>query len=262
MIIDKFLMDQLLEAEKRTDKRKMDEYRKVTIEKDVVSSAEGSARVKIGDTEVIAGIKLDIGTPYPDRKDEGNLMVNAEFLPLASANFESGPPSDESIELARVVDRAIRESKCLDMKKLCIEKGVKVWMVNIDIDILNHDGNLIDAANLAAITALKTAKMPKLVKQGDDYEIDYTEKKGELPLSCIPVSTTFVKIGKKIITDPSGLEETAMDARLTIGTFEDGKNIMYSSIQKGGLVGITLEELDQMLEMAAEKGKELRKRVK
>ncbi|MCK4348697.1 MAG: RNA-binding protein, partial [Thermoplasmatales archaeon] len=48
---------------KRADERKFDEFRNIEIETGFISKAEGSARVKIGNTQVIAGIKMDIGDP-------------------------------------------------------------------------------------------------------------------------------------------------------------------------------------------------------
>src|SRR3989338_8090270 len=88
----------------RLDGRKFDEYRKINVEYGISSrSAEGSARVKIGKTEVVAGVKLEIGKPYSDRPDEGSIMVSMEFLPLSNPEFESGPPGIDSIELSRVV---------------------------------------------------------------------------------------------------------------------------------------------------------------
>lgn len=91
--------------DKREDGRELDEYRDISIETDVISKAEGSARVKIGDTQVIVGIKPQIGAPFPDTPDLGVLMTNCEMLPMADPTFEPGPPSEDSIELARVVDR-------------------------------------------------------------------------------------------------------------------------------------------------------------
>ena len=137
----------LLMTEKRFGGRKLDEFRKIEVEYGVsAKSAEGSARVKIGDTEVIAGIKMEVGVPYPDQPEKGTLMAGVELLPLSSPEFESGPPSIKSIELARVVvDRGIRESDALDLKKLCIKKGEKMWMVIIDNYSINDDGNLADA---------------------------------------------------------------------------------------------------------------------
>jgi len=114
---------------KRFDNRKPDEFREITIETGVAKNAEGSARVKIGKTEVLVGVKMNIGEPYPDSPDKGNLMTTAELLPLSSPRIQLGRPGIESIELARVIDRGIRESKFIQLDKLCIKKGEKVWNV-------------------------------------------------------------------------------------------------------------------------------------
>ena len=90
----------LLDKDKRIDGRKFDEMRNIEISYDVSKHAEGAARVKIGDTEVIVGVKLEVGEPFPDKLDEGTIIVGAEMLPLSSADFESGPPNVDSIELA------------------------------------------------------------------------------------------------------------------------------------------------------------------
>lgn len=244
-----------MENGKRLDNRRFEEYRNVTIEKNVVSSAEGSARVRIGNTEVVVGVKFGVGTPFADTPDEGILMVAAELLPLASPDFESGPPREEAIEISRVVDRAIRESKVIDFKKLCIMPKEKVWIIYVDIDVLDNDGNMIDAASLAAAAALTSARLPKLDEEG---AIDYDQKGVEaLPMEGTPVSTTFIKIGNTLLADPSLLEMSALDARLTIGTFEkDGAHIC--SMQKGGPEGFTVEEIEKIMELAERKGAELR----
>ena len=106
----------------RIDKRKPDHYREIFIEKNPIEKPEGSARVKIGKTDVMVGVKMDVGEPFPDKLDEGILITGAEFSQLASSTFEGGPPREDSIELARVVHRGIRESGAIDTKKLCIKK--------------------------------------------------------------------------------------------------------------------------------------------
>jgi exosome complex component RRP42 len=254
--VDPQLIKQMADEGKRIDNRSANEYREISIETGVIKSAEGSARVKIGNTEVVAGVKMGIGDPFSDTPDEGVLMVGAEFVPLASPEFESGPPGEDAIELARVCDRAIRESKIMDTKKLCIKEGEKVWMVFVDIDILDDDGNLIDASSLAAIAALSTAKYPKIDEKGD---IVFGEKTDvPLPLSGVALSTTFVKLGNTIFVDPSLPEVEALDARLTIGTFSRDGKTWLSSMQKGGSDGFTVDEIEKIIDLAMQKGDELR----
>ena len=237
----------------RYDSRKLLDYRDIKIEYGASVNAEGSARVKIGDTEIIAGVKLEIGEPYPDIPEEGVLIVGAEFLPMANPDFESGPPGIQAIELARIVDRGIRESKTIDVKKLCIEKGEKVWMMLVDICPINDSGNLIDCAGLAALAALKDTRFPKV----EDDKVDYTEKTDKrLELTKLPIPVTVLKIGKNFIVDANLDEETAIDARLTVTSTEDGK---LCAMQKGGDRALTTEDIKKMIDIGIEKGKELRK---
>ncbi len=240
----------------RYDGRGLLDFRKIEIETGVSKSAEGSARVKLGETEVIAGVKMELGKPYPDTPDEGTIMVGAELIPLSSPDFESGPPDIKSIEIARVVDRGIRESKAIDFKKLCIKEGEKSWIVTIDIVTINDAGNLQDASYLAAMAAVKDARFPKLEGEKVNYK-ELTETK--LPLTKEPVEVTVLKIGDKLIVDPSTEEEKLIDARLTIAITEDGR---LCALQKGGDYPLSLDEIDAMIGIAAEKTKELRSALK
>ena len=236
----------------RLDGRQPDEFRPVTIEIGFIATAEGSARVCCGDTEVLAGIKMGVGKPYPDTPNRGVLMVNAELLPLSSPLFEQGPPSSEAIELARVIDRGIRESKTIDDKALCITAGESVWMANVDICPLNTDGNLIDVGALAAIAALKDARMPSIVDGKPDYKHRTDER---LPVSGTPIPVTVIKIGDVLLVDPTMLEFSAADARLTVTTEEDGT---LCALQKGGEGTLTIDDVDRMVDLATVKARELR----
>ena len=251
---DQYLIN-LASKGQRVDKRKMDEFRKIVIEKNAIEKAEGSARVKIGKTEVIAGVKMSIGTPYPDKPDDGVMIVGAELSPMASPDFETGPPGEDAIELARVVDRGIRESGTIDTKKLCIEKGEKVWMMNVDIHILNHSGNLIDACSLAAITALWNTNYPEL--KGD--KINYEKKSSKkLPIKLKPIMITVNRLGESMILDAGLEEEKSRSMRLSISV-KDDDNIC--AIQKGGIGSLTLDETLKAIDLAIKKSKEIRKLV-
>lgn len=245
----------LLSKQTRLDGRQANEYREVTVEKNVTKNAEGSARVKIGETEVIAGVKMEVMTPYSDQPDVGSMMVNVELYPMSSPDFEPGPPSIDAIEMARVTDRAIRESKMIDVKKLCITPGEKAWMVVIDICSINDAGNLFDAMYLAALAALEEARFPEFDGENIDYK-KLTDQK--VPLSERPVSITVYKYGDHLVIDPDNVEEKVYDARLTVGVREDGQ---LCSMQKGGDSVFSLEQIGQMIDLATEKSKELRAKI-
>ena len=246
-IIKRDYIYKLAEQGKRADGRNFDQYRKIEIETNVVNKAEGSAKVKIGNTQVLAGIKLDVGEPYPDSPDSGVLTTAAELIPLASPDFEAGPPQADAIELARVVDRGVRESEVVEVDKLCIEPGEKVWIVFIDIHILDYDGNLFDAASLAALAALFTTKVPaERFELGEDYP---------LPLKEPPISCTSVKFNNVVAIDPSLDEENIADARLTVATDTNGD---LRAMQKGLNGSFTKEEIQKVIKASIDNGREIR----
>ncbi len=247
----------LLESDKRLDGRKPLEYRKpLKVEYGFTKTAEGSAKVTLGDTEILVGVKLEVGEPYPDSPGEGTIIVGAELLPMSNPEFESGPPGIQAIEIARVIDRGIRESKTIDFKKLCIKEGEHVWLVIIDAISLNDAGNLFDSAALCAYAALQNTVFPKF----DGEKVIYKEKTSKkLPLKNIPLSVTVCKIGNKYLVDPTTEEEKVIDARLTVATIEDGT---LCALQKGGEAPLTQEDIDKMIDIGVEKGKELRGALK
>jgi len=247
-----YIIKLIIESGTRVDGRAFTDTRPVEVTKGyAVDKAPGSAIVKLGDTVVLAGVSMDVGEPYPDQPTSGVMTTSAELRPMASPTFETGPPREDAIELARVVDRGIRESGAIDVEKLFIEEE-KVWMVFIDIHILDYNGNLIDAAGLASIAALRDARMPKY----EDGKVVRGEWAGKLPLTCTPIPTTFAKIRDKILADPTLDEEYAMDARLTVATTDT-----LNALQKGGVGKFTAEEVESIVDMAFEKAGDLRKKV-
>ena len=245
---------ELIQNGKRIDGRKFDEFRPIEIKVNSIHTAEGSARVKMGETEVLAGVKMDVGTPFPDRPDEGILIINSEFTPLSSPDFESGPPSEDAVELSRIVDRGIRESCAIELDKLSLVPGEKVLSTFIDIHILNHQGNLQDAAALAAVTALKNARIPKV----ENVKVVRGEWEKPLPIAYTPINVTVCKVGNAFIVDPNYKEEQVVDAKLSISVRDDDK---ICALQKQGTKELKVEDIEKMLDIAIEKSKELRKLI-
>lgn len=250
-------IEQLIEKGKRLDARDLSDYREIKVEQGVIEKAEGSARVLLGKTEVLVGVKVETGTPFPDTPNNGVLTVNAELVPLASPTFEPGPPDENSIELARIVDRGIRESEAIDTEKLCIEAGKKVFVVFVDVYVLNYDGNLIDASALAAVAALMNTKMPNYeVKDG---EVVIKQGYTQLPMKSHPITVTLGKINNKLIVDPWLEEEQVMDSRISIAFNDEGK---ICAMQKGGSGYFTQQQILEAMKLSQKKAAELRKEMK
>lgn len=242
----------LLEKDERLDGRKLEEFRNIKVMPGIIERAEGSARVIFGKTDVIAGIKMEIETPFPDTPDEGTIKTNAEFAPIAHPDFNPGPPGEDATELARVVDRGIRESNAIDLGKLCLIEGEKVWGTFIDIHIINHDGNLIDASSLASMAALLNARIPKY----ENEKIIRTEFSGKIPVVHKPINVAAFKVMNKFLIDPIKDEEDMCDAWLSVATREDS---MICAMQKGGKATLSHKDIDNMVSIATKKSKELRK---
>lgn len=241
---DALLVRKSLDEGKRLSDRAVNDVREIFIEKTVIKSADGSAIVTLGKTKVIAGVKGDISSPFPDTPDEGSISIGVELSPMADPNFESGPPSENSIELSRVVDRGIRESKAIDFKSLCVVPGEKVWTMYCDIYIINNDGNLFDACEYAALAAFQDARTPKLDAENHIIKGEFNEK---IKLKFNPILFTFAKIGNKIILDPDLKEEAAADARYSVAITESGD---LTAMQKGLKGVFTSEEILYMIQTA------------
>ena len=174
-----YLYNLVLKGE-RADGRRFDEYREISIEKNVISKAEGSALVKLGLSQVMVGVKMQPGEPFPDSPNRGVIITNAELVPLASPTFEPGPPNEVGIELARLVDRGVRESKAVDLEKLCIIPGKQVWVIFIDVHILDDCGNIkeINAPNFRMVRSCGCLRSESLrrrnTKHGESLSSEYT----------------------------------------------------------------------------------------
>ena len=235
---------------KRRDGRSQWESRHIDLEVDCLYNADGSAKVTWGDTMVYAGVKFEIRQPWPDRPSEGSLMCGAELRPIAGKKYEPGPPSPQSIELGRVVDRGIRESGCIDLESLCVIPGESVYGVMIDIHVVNDSGNIFDASALAAIAALRTTIVPaSKFDTGEDHPLKITKT---------PIMCSFTRVGGRFVMDASAAEELGGDERIHITLGDDGH---LHSLQKGLKGVFSPAEFAEILEVSQNQCDVLRKMV-
>ena len=242
---------------KRLDGRNLDGIRPIEIEFDIIKKANGSAKVKLGNTEVVAGVKVETGEPFEGLENKGALILSAEVLPTASPYSEPGPPDEETVELARVVDRGVRESQMVDLDKLVLIPGKTVYTIFVDCSISNTDGNLFDATSYAVVSALISSKLP--IFEIQDGKVVDTGNRQDPPITTIPISITAVKIGDAVILDPTSEEEACMDARITITTNSDGH---FTAMQKGSTGAFTIEQIKKAAETARIKGEWIRTKLK
>ncbi|MGA1821610.1 MAG: RNA-binding protein [Thermoplasmatota archaeon] len=240
----------LAEEGSRSDGRKFDQMRPLRIETGIIGSYNGSSRVRLGGTEVMAGIFMDTSRPYPNNPNSCTMHTKMDLNPMASPLFGRFDMEPDIIELSRVVDRGIRGSDMIDMGSLVIRPGEEVWRINMDLVVLDFDGNLIDGGNLALLKALQSTVVP-----ASRYDLGTDHP---MPIKTLPISTTFVKIGDCLLFDPTSLEESVADARITITTDSDG---IMRSLQKGGFGSFRPDEVRDAYARSVNVGERIRKGI-
>ena len=213
-----------LEGGLRVDGRRALELRPVNIS---FGNVVGSVEVHIGDTKVMAVATAELVEPYPDRPAEGVLQFNVELSPMASPAFEGGRPSELAIEMMRLLDRSIHKSQAVDIESLCVVAGKRVWSLRCDVTVLDDCGNMGDAANLAALAALKHFRLPavSVLGTGDEATVHVlpTEQAEPQPLVFhhMPVAVTLAFFNSKAgtllhVLDPTDREELVMLGTLVV----------------------------------------------
>lgn len=253
----------LLKMNLRRGERGLLDYRDIEIETGTIEKAFGSATVRLGDTMVVAGVNFELGTPFPDTPNSAILLVEGEILPTASVEAEAGPPGEHEIEISRVVDRGLRESGMINFEKYVVIPGETVIKIYVDFNIINDDGNIIDAANLAAVSALATAEVPSIeyIKENLEEVNNINIKKiprEPFKIEEIPIANTIGIFEGKIIVDPDAAEEEIADTLITFTHISTGE-ICSVQLLKGSL---SYEDVFNTLDIAYQKNLELRETLK
>ncbi|XP_042045020.1 exosome complex component RRP45A-like [Salvia splendens] len=257
-----FIQTALL-SDLRIDGRGPFDYRNLTIQFGI---EDGSSEVQLGQTRVMGFVTSQLVQPYRDRPNEGTLAIFTEFSPMADPSFEIGRPGESAVELGRIVDRGLRESRAIDTESLCVVAGKWVWSIRIDLHILDNGGNLVDAANIAALAALLTFRRPECTLGGEDgQEVIIHPPEVREPLALIvhhlPIAVTFAFIGNesRVIIDPSHFEEAVMGGKLTATLNTNGD---VCAIQKAGGEGVMQSVVMQCLRIASVKAADITGKIK
>ncbi|XP_021709561.1 exosome complex component rrp45 [Aedes aegypti] len=247
-----FVQKAVLEST-RVDGRSLDEFRKLRIN---FGTEWGSVHVSLGETRVLAQVSCEVVTPRATRPNEGTLFINVELGPMAAPHFESGRQSDASVQLNRILERAIKDSGCVDLESLCLVADEKVWNLRVDINVLNHEGNVIDCASIAALTALAHFKRPDVSLNGEEVIIHTIYERDPLPIGInhfpMCVSYAIFNNGKLAIADPTYLEERVAEAKIVFGMNS------YGELCGLHLGGVTLTSSDLLLRTATKAAKRAR----
>lgn len=255
-----FIVKALLE-EVRIDGRRPLDYRRAVFQ---YTLDDSSCTVLLGQTRVLSVVTATLEAPYPDRPNEGSLRFNVEFSPMASPNFEPGRPTETANELARLIERGLRETKAVDVEALCVLAGRKVWSLRVDVHILDHNGNLADAASLSALAALLAFRRPEVTLEaggggeGQQVVVHPPDVREPLPLSIhhTPLCITFASFqaGELMVVDPNVEEEAAAAGLMTVIMNGFGE---LCAVQKTSGIGLSATEVMRLIRLAERKAKEL-----
>ncbi|XP_008948656.1 PREDICTED: exosome complex component RRP45 [Merops nubicus] len=193
---------------------------------------------------------------------------------MAAPGFEPGRQSELLVKLNRLIERCLRNSKCIDTESLCVVAGEKVWQIRLDLHLLNHDGNIIDAASIAGIVALCHFRRPDVSVQGEEVTVYTPEERDPVPLSIhhmpICVSFAFFQQGTYLLVDPSEREERVMDGVLVIAmnkhreicTIQSSGGIMLVKDQVlrcSKITAVKVAEITELIQKALENDQKVRK---
>ncbi|XP_041864333.1 exosome complex component RRP43 [Melanotaenia boesemani] len=244
----------------RSDGRELFEFRTTTLNIGSISTADGSALVKMGNTTIICGIKAELANPTVEAPGKGYIVPNVDLPPLCSSRFRPGPPGEQAQAASQFVADVIESSEVIKTEDLCIERGKLCWVLYCDIMCLDYDGNILDACIIALLAALKNTQLPEVTvnKETCTPEVKL-EKRHGLHVHKHPVCASFCVFDDSIlILDPTAEEETLSTAQLTVVTDEDDR---LCSVHKPGGTSLSGDKLQECINRAATRQKEIQKLI-
>ncbi|KAK7793911.1 hypothetical protein R5R35_011845 [Gryllus longicercus] len=249
-----------LSENRRLDGRALDEFRDLNIH---FGSDWGCCLVALGGTKVIAQVSCEVQQPKSTRPNEGLLLLFVELSPMAAPHFDSGRQTELAVQLNRLLEKCIKDSRCLDLESLCIAAEEKVWALRVDITVLNHEGNMVDAASIAALTALSHFRRPDVTTTGDQIIIHAPGERDLLAITVhhypVCVSYAIFRRANCILADPSAIEERVSDGGLTFGVNACRE---LCTLHLGGHAPVTAQVVLQFASRAAARAAEVVNKMK
>lgn len=196
-----FLETTLVEGLRLSSRTKFD-YRDIEVK--YGNSTNGLVILSLGKTEVMAASSKKIVSPQKTKPSDGYFRFNIDFKHLQHDNEHIDDLQQSRLELVRLLEKVFITSRAIDTTSLCINKGKYVWSLNIEISVINYDGNLIDSVFLAALQCLKTLKLPQVRGKDDSVKIleDKPWKNINVHHMPIPVTFYFIQNEENVLLDP------------------------------------------------------------
>ncbi|KAL7716901.1 Ribosomal RNA-processing protein 42 [Entamoeba marina] len=235
----------------RTDGRERLQYREIQCEKDVIDQANGSVRLKLGSTEVVVGVKCELGEPLPTTPNSGHFKVLVR---------QCGALINRDSEIERMLLVSLENAGKKMLEDLCVLKGRLCWIVYVDAVVVEDDGDAMDCISLAVRAALLNTLVPIVsVVSGDAENIKVELNRDDIQFkrfnpNVIPLTVTLTTFSDNFVVDTSKYEELCNGCKLTTSITPDGK---VCGLQKGGNGNFVVSEMYDMIIQAQNIGMKL-----
>ncbi|HEX5413819.1 MAG TPA: ribonuclease PH [Terriglobia bacterium] len=220
----------------RAGRRKPTEMRPLEIIPGYISSAEGSALIRLGETRVICTASVDSGAPA-FLKGTGKGWISSEYSMIPRATqirtpreVTRGRPSGRTMEIQRLIGRSLRA--VVNLEKL----GERtVW---IDCDVIRADGGTRTASITGAMVALALA-LRKLKEQ---------RVISEIPLNDFVAAISVGIIGKEMLLDLDYSEDSSAEVDMNVVMTGSGRFVEVQATAEG--LPFSSEDLTGLIELA------------
>ena len=280
-----FVLDGI-DQDLRVDGRGRLDHRAMTLELGTTPQASGSARLRLGNTDVMVAVKADIGAPPAGYPTHGRLSCAVELSASAGPAYEGRGGEKAGAELSRALERGLLGASAvgaaslsaaasgeklngssrvgsahgagaaLDMSKLGIQKGKTCWVLRCDCLVLSADGSALDALSVAIKAALADCRIPKVTavagpNHGDPTELELDDDPAEcwrLDVSGVPLVSTVARVGKNHVVDATRDESSIAEAETAVAVDVRGNIRGVTTLSSRG--GFDVSALRAMIKIA------------
>jgi ribonuclease PH len=220
----------------RSDNRAAGEMRPVEIVPNFISSAEGSALIRLGETQVICTASIEDSLPqFAKGRGEGWITSEYAMIPRATASrtpreATRGRQGGRTMEIQRLIGRSLRA--VTDMAAV----GERtVW---VDCDVIRADGGTRTAAITGSLVALGLA-FQKLI------EMKVLKK---MPLKDYVAALSVGIVGNEMLLDLDYGEDSNAEVDMNVVMTGSNELVEVQATAEGKTFSI--EKLNELIEVA------------
>ncbi|MFB3920465.1 MAG: ribonuclease PH [Terriglobia bacterium] len=220
----------------RSEQRSATDLRPVEIIPNFISSAEGSALIRLGQTQVICTASVEDGVP-PFMKGMGKGWITGEYAMIPRATNSRTPreatrgrQGGRTMEIQRLIGRSLRAVTDLE--------GLGERTVWIDCDVIRADGGTRTASITGSMVAMGLA-FRKLLESKTFRRV---------PLKDYLVAISVGIVGGEILLDLDYAEDSNAEVDMNVVMTGSGKLVEVQATAEGR--AFTPEELNQLLAVA------------